>query len=148
MPQYKSLNIFLKLMKFVFYSFNILRDNDDISVYIWSLEILLRICWNKGYALWSAQFSAAVSNRWSADHWCSARKFWWSVEKFGHYLQFLCLLYCFIIFWFVFVSPTQDRWQFSPYYVASNSRSTNDDMFVPFLKKVHVSGPRDSKLWV
>jgi hypothetical protein len=33
----------------------------------------------------------AVANRWSA------RKFWWSVEKFGHYLQFLCLLYCFII---------------------------------------------------
>lgn len=56
----------------------------------------------------------AVANRWSA------RKFWWSVEKFGHYLQFLCLLYCFIIFWFIFVSPTQDRWQFLPYYVESN----------------------------
>jgi hypothetical protein len=49
---------------------------------------------------------AAVAIRWSA------RKCWWSVEKFGHCLQFLCLLYCFIIFWFVFVSPTQDRWQF------------------------------------
>jgi hypothetical protein len=36
--------------------------------------------------------SAAVTNRWSA------RK-WWSVEKFGHYLQFLCLLYSFIILW-------------------------------------------------
>jgi hypothetical protein len=35
----------------------------------------------------------AVANRWSA------RKFWWSVDKFGHYFQFLCLLYCFIIFW-------------------------------------------------
>jgi hypothetical protein len=63
----------------------------------------------------TAWFRSAVANRWSA---------WWSVEKFGHYLQILCLLYCFIIFWFVFVSPTQDRWQFSPYYVASNSRST------------------------
>ena len=35
---------------------------------------------------------AAVANRWSA------RKFCWSEEKFGHYLQFVCLLYCFIIF--------------------------------------------------
>jgi hypothetical protein len=33
----------------------------------------------------------AVANR------RSARKFWWSVEKFGHYLQFLCSLYCFNI---------------------------------------------------
>jgi hypothetical protein len=32
---------------------------------------------------------SAVANQWSA------RKFWWSVEKFGHYLQFLCLLYLF-----------------------------------------------------
>jgi hypothetical protein len=45
-----------------------------------------------------ALFTPAVPNRWSADHWWSARKFWWSVEKFGQYLQFLCLLYCFIIF--------------------------------------------------
>jgi hypothetical protein len=35
--------------------------------------------------------TTAVANRWSA------RKFWWSVEKFGRCLQFLCLLYCFII---------------------------------------------------
>jgi uncharacterized membrane protein YhaH (DUF805 family) len=34
---------------------------------------------------------SVVANRWSA------RKFWWYVEKFGHYLQFLCLLYYFII---------------------------------------------------
>jgi hypothetical protein len=41
-------------------------------------------------------FRAAVANQWSA------RKFWWSVEKFGHYLQFLCLLYCFIILLYYF----------------------------------------------
>jgi hypothetical protein len=97
----------------------------------------------------------AVANRWSADHWWSARKFWWSVEIFGHYLQFLCSLYCFIIFWFVFVSPTQDRWQFAPYYVASNfiliKCNFYDNYFIDvctFLKKIHVSGPWDSKLWV
>jgi hypothetical protein len=51
------------------------------------------------------------------------------VEKFGHYLQFVCLLYCFVILWFVFVSPTQDRSQFSPYYVAANSRSTKENPY-------------------
>jgi hypothetical protein len=79
----------------------------------------------------------AFANRWSA------RKVWWSVEKFGHYLQFLCLLYCFIIFWFVFVSPTQGRSQFSPYYVESNfiliKWNFYDHYFVDvctFLKKI------------
>jgi hypothetical protein len=40
------------------------------------------------------QSKLAVANRWFAIKW------WWSVEKFGHYLQLLCLLYCFIILYY------------------------------------------------
>jgi hypothetical protein len=106
-------------------------------------------CWGVLRLCYQEQTRTAVANRWSA------RKFWWPVEKFGHYLQFLCILYCFIIFWFVFVSPTQDRWQFSPYCVESNfiliKWKFYDHYFIDvctFLKKIHVSGPRDSKLWI
>jgi hypothetical protein len=75
------------------------------------------------------------------------KKCWWSVEKFGHYLQFLCLLYLFqkkqqqishnnvvIIEQVHFILM---KWNFYDQYFIG---------VCTFLQKMHFSGPRDSKL--
>jgi hypothetical protein len=99
---------------------------------------------------------AAVDNRWSADHWWSARKFWWSVEKFWNYLQFLCLLYCYYTVYYVYYTVSlysschrhriADNFRLITLYQIHVPRTTTIATFD--FKKIHVSGPRDSKLWV
>jgi hypothetical protein len=90
-------------------------------------------------------YRAAVANRWSA------RNVWWSVEEFGHYLEFLCLLYCFIILF----QTSSNKYHANNFVIIKQVHfilikwNFYDNYFIDVctcLKKIHVSDPRDSKL--